>query len=137
MNLHTYLNFDGDCRQAFEFYEQCLGGAIMAMMTFGDAPACGDMPADSRDRIMHACLQLDNCMIMGTDATTAHPYPGVSGAHVVVNVHEPAEAERVFGALSENGRVEMPMQETFWARRFGMAVDRFGVPWMVNCDLER
>ena len=71
---------------------------------------------------------------MGTDATPDFPYRGVQGAHVVLNVPDAAEAERVYAALSADGRIEMPLQETFWATRYGILVDRFGVPWMVNCE---
>ncbi|MGA8261017.1 MAG: VOC family protein [Arenicellales bacterium] len=136
MQVNTYLSFDGDCREAFEFYEQCLGGKIQAMMTFGDGPGCNHVPAELHGRIMHGSIRLGEHFLMGTDGTPDHPYSGINGAHVVLSLPEPEEAERAFEALSEQGRVEMPIQETFWARRFGMTVDRFGVPWMVNCDKE-
>ena len=133
MKLDTYLSFDGDCRAAFAFYARVLGGKVAAMMTFGEANACGDLGEAARDLVMHARLDLDGFALMGTDATPQYPYQPIQGAHVVVNVDEPAEAERIFAALAEGGRVDMPMQETFWARRYGIAVDRHGVPWMVNC----
>lgn len=136
MQLHTYLKFDGDCREAFEFYHRHLGGKITAMMTWKDGPMADQASPEIHDKIMHACLDIDGHMLMGSDSTSMSPYQGNGDAHVVVSVADPDEAERVFQALSEAGRVEMPMDETFWARRFGVAVDRFGVPWMVNCDKE-
>lgn len=114
MKLNTYLNFDGDCKAAFEFYAQLLGGNIVMMMSFADSPGCDDMPAQARDRIMHARLVIGDDLLMGTDATPQYPYQGVNGAHVTINVGEPAQADRVFAALAEGGKVEMPIQETFW-----------------------
>lgn len=133
MKLDTCLSFDGDCRAAFGFYARVLGGRVVAMMTFGEANACGDLGEAARDLVMHARLDVDGFSLIGTDATARYPHQPVQGAYVVVNVDDPADAERVFAALSEGGRVDMPMQETFWARRYGIAVDRHGVPWMVNC----
>lgn len=135
MQLHTYLIFDGDCRQAFEFYAKTLGGKITVMTTFGETPACGDMPPETHDKIMHARLEVGAYVVMGTDSTPMHPYTDINGAYVVADVKEPAEAERLFKALSENGKVEMPLQETFWAQRYAILTDRFGVKWMVNCAL--
>ncbi|MBC7990383.1 MAG: VOC family protein [Luteimonas sp.] len=134
MKLNTYLNFDGDCRAAFEFYAQLLGGKIAMMMSFAESPGCDGMPAQALDKIMHARLVIGDDLLMGTDATPEYPHQGINGAHVTINVGEPAEADRIFAALAEGGKVELPIQETFWAKRYGIAVDRFGVPWMVNCE---
>lgn len=133
MKIHPYLSFDGDCREAFEHYAAVLGGRILAMSSFRDAPGGGDVEPYERHRIMHACLDLGGQQLMGTDATARYPYHGVVGAHVVLEFGSPDEAERVFAALSDRGHVEVPLAETFWARRFGITVDRFGVPWMVSC----
>lgn len=134
MKLNTYLSFDGDCRDAFAFYASVFDGRITAMMTFGEAPGCDEMPADAKDRIMHARVEFGDQALMGTDATSMYPYRGVVGAHVVADVATPAQAETVFAALADGGRIEMPIGETFWAQRYGMVTDRFGVPWMVNCS---
>jgi PhnB protein len=134
MKLNTYLNFDGDCRAAFEFYEQCLGGKIGAMIPYGDTPASKHVSPEAHDRIIHASLEVGDSSLMGSDGTPEHPYEGVRGSYVTVHVDDAAEAERIFQALSENGKVEMPIQETFWALRYGSTVDRFGVGWMVNCQ---
>lgn len=134
MKIDPYLTFDGQCEAAFKFYAQCLGGEITAMFTFGETPAAEHVPADARDKIMHARLTVGDQALMGSDCTPEHPYEGVQGCSVSLNIAKPADAERIFSALSENGKVQMPMAETFWAERFGILVDRFGVPWMVNCE---
>lgn len=136
MHLSTYLIFDGDCRAAFEFYQRCLGGEIVAMLPFSEAPDSESIPAESRDRIMHARLVMDGQALMGSDNTPECPLPyeGIKGTHITVGVDTPQEAERIFQALADNGTVNMPLEETFWAERFGMLVDRFGVSWMVNCE---
>ena len=133
MKLNTYLNFDGDCRAAFEFYRQTLGGEIVAMIAFGETPAREHVAPLAYERIMHGHLEVGDTALMGSDGTPEHPHEGIKGSYVAVHVDDPAEAERIFQALSEGGKVEMPIQETFWAQRYGSAVDRFGVPWMVNC----
>jgi PhnB protein len=134
MQLNPYLSFDGNCEEAFEFYKKCLGGEIVAMIRFGETPASEFVPAESHDRIMHARLVVGDQVLMGVDSRPDDPYQGVKGCQVSINVSDPADAERIFGALSENGTPVMPMQETFWAVRFGMFVDRYGVPWMVNSE---
>jgi PhnB protein len=134
MKLNSYLSFDGQCKAAFKFYEKCFGGTIVAMFSFGETPASEHVPAEFRDRIMHARLEVGDQALMGSDAVPEHPYEGIRGCYVSVNVEATAEAERIFAALAENGTVQMPIGETFWAARFGMLVDRFGVPWMVNCE---
>ncbi|WP_341920944.1 VOC family protein [Hydrocarboniphaga effusa] len=134
MKLNTYLSFDGNCREAFEFYAQALGAKITAMMSFGETPASEYVSEASRSKIMHACLDVDGHNIMGTDGTPEHPHVPVQGAHVVADVATPAEAERVFAALSPGAQIQMPLAETFWAQRYGQLVDRYGVAWMVNCS---
>ena len=136
MQLNIYLSFDGDCREAFGFYQRQLGGEIQAMMTWGESPMADQVPEGSRDLIMHASLQIDGQTLMGADAGPPQPYEGVKGAAVTINVEDTDEAARLFGGLSEGGDVQMPLQETFWAKRFGMFTDRFGVPWMINCSKE-
>jgi PhnB protein len=134
MQLNAYLTFNGQCEAAFKFYEQCFGGKIVAMLPFGETPASEHVPAEFRKKIMHGRLVVGDQVLMGSDTTSEHPYEGVKGCSVALGVNEPSEAERIFHALAEGGTVRMPLQETFWAVRFGMVVDRFGVPWMVNCE---
>lgn len=137
MKINAYLTFDGQCEAAFTFYAQCLGGTLEAMFTFGDTPAAGDVPEGLRDKIMHARLVVGDQVLMASDNHPVHPYEGIKGCSVSLNVDSIAEAERIFSALGEQGRVEMPLQQTFWAVRFGMLVDRFGVPWMINCETDQ
>ncbi len=133
MKLVTYLSFDGNTREALEFYAQVLGGKVIAMMQYGETPAAEHVSASAHQAIMHGCVEFGEYSLMGTDATPEHPYEGIKGASVVVALHDPSEAERIFSALSEGGEVTMPLMETFWAQRYGMFTDRFGVSWMVNC----
>lgn len=134
MKINPYLNFNGQCEAAFKFYAETLGGKIDAMATWGDSPMRDDVPAEWHNRIIHTQLEVDGMILMGSDAPPNY-YEEPKGLSVTVNVDDPAEAERLFGALAENGRITMPIEKTFWAERFGMATDKFGIPWMVNCSL--
>lgn len=134
MNLNTYLNFDGDCEAAFNYYVQHIGGSVPVVMKYGDGPMAGRMPRESHDKVMHARYELDGFALMGTDCTSQDRYEPIRCAHVVLNLDDTAQAERIFTALADGGTVQMPLQETFWAHRYGIAIDRFGVPWMVNCQ---
>jgi PhnB protein len=133
MRLNPYLTFNGQCEAAFKFYEQCLGGKIEAMIPHGGTPAAEHVPSEWHNKIMHARLTVGDDVLMGSDAPPDR-YKEPKGFSVALQIKEPAEAERIFHALAENGTVGMPIQQTFWAIRFGMLVDRFGIPWMVNCD---
>lgn len=132
MKLNTYLSFNGNCAAAFAFYAELLGGKVLALMTFGESPMAAQCGAGAKDLIMHGCLEIAGHMVMGTDATPDHPYQPLVGHHLVADVDSVEEAERVFNGLAAGGRVDMPLAETFWAKRYGMLVDRFGVAWMVN-----
>ena len=134
MQLSPYLVFNGQCEAAFKFYERCFGGKIEMMMTHGDSPMAEQVPPDWRNKIMHARMALSDKVLMGSDAPPDR-YEQPKGFSVSVGIDRPADAERVFGALAENGTVQMPLQKTFWAERFGMLVDQFGIPWMINCEL--
>lgn len=133
MQMNPYLNFNGQCEAAFKFYEQCLRGKIVAMHTYGEMPAPEQMPAESRQQIMHARLVVGDAVLMGSDCPPGH-YHESKGMSVSLQIDSPAEAERIFHALADGGSVQMPMEETFWALRFGMLIDRFGTPWMINCE---
>ena len=133
MQLNPYLTFNGQCEAAFKFYEKCLGGKIEAMLTHEGTPAEQHVPSEWRKTILHARLTVGDEVLMGSDAPPER-YEQPQGFSVSLNTNDPAEAERIFRALSEKGRVQMPLQQTFWASRFGMCVDRFGIPWMVNCE---
>lgn len=132
MNINTYLAFNGNCGEAFKFYEKCLGGKA-EMMKYGDSPMAAQTAPEARDQIMHARLQVGDQVLMGADAPP-NMFNGNHGFSVSVTVKDPAEAARLFGGLSEGGNVHMPLGKTFWSPAFGMFVDRFGIPWMVNCE---
>ncbi len=133
MNINPYLTLGGHCEAAFRFYERCLGGKIEAMISHEGTPAAQQVPPEWRKKIMHARLTVGDNVLMGSDGPPEQ-HSEMKGFSVSVTVKTPAEAERVFKALSEKGNVQMPIQETFWSPRFGMLVDQFGVPWMVNCE---
>lgn len=134
-DLATYLSFDGQCEAAFNHYEKILGGKILMMMRYADAPANAGVPAnpETATRIMHARLQVGNRLLMGGDAPPQFASKP-QGFCVSIQVDDPADAERVFRGLSEGGVVQMAIGETFWAHRFGMLIDKFSIPWMVNCE---
>jgi PhnB protein len=133
MQLTPYLNFNGQCEAAFKFYEQCLGGKIVAMITHRETPAAAHVSPEWQDRIIHARLVVGDAVLMGSDCPPDY-FEEPQGFSVSVQIDDPAEAERIFHALAEGGAVRMPIEETFWAVRFGMLVDRFGTPWMINCE---
>jgi len=132
MQLNSYLSFDGQCAAAFHFYERCFGGKIQMMMTYGESPMAGQVTPESRDKIMHVTMAVGDGVLMGSDAPPER-YEKPQGFFVHIGMEQTADAERLFQALSENGTVRMPLQQTFWAARFGMLVDQFGTPWMINC----
>ncbi|MBW5799936.1 VOC family protein [Halomonas elongata] len=133
MHMNAYLMFDGDCETAMTFYAECFGGRIEAMERYGNGPQCdGEMSLDP-EKIMHVRLVADGWMLMGSDCPPAY-MKTPQGFSVAVHVEDIEEAERLFSVLSAGGQVEMPLQQTHWAIRFGMLVDRFGTPWMINCE---
>ena len=134
MQLNPYLFFNGQCEAAFKFYAKVLGGKIEAMMAHEGTPAAEHVPAEWRSKIMHARLVIGDKVLMASDAPPDRSDGAMKGVSVNLGVDSPAEAERIFHALAENGTVRMPIQETFWAARFGMLIDRFGTPWMINCE---
>ena len=133
MKLNPYLSFKGQCEEAFKFYQQCLGGTIQMMMTHGDSPMADQVPTTWRDKIMHATLLVGDTAVGGSDVPPDQ-YEAPKGISMTIQINDTAEAERIFNSLSAGGTVTLPLQQTFWAPRFGMLVDRFGIPWMVNCE---
>ncbi|MGA0544249.1 VOC family protein [Brevundimonas sp. VNH65] len=139
MKIVTSLSFQGQCREAFDFYAQVLGGKVTAAFPFGEGPP--DMPVDPKykDWLMHAWLDVGDQSIMGADLPVEYA-PNIdkpkNGFDVTVHFSDTAEARRVFDALSEGGTVIMPFGETFWSPGYGNLIDRFGIPWMVNTNPE-
>jgi len=133
MKLNPYLAFDGTCREAFQTYERILGGKIVFIQTIGESPMAAHSPAEAHDRVMHVSLQLGDQTLQGAD-TPLGQFTQPAGFCVALHFDSVAEGERVFKALGEGGKVQMPFQATFWAKGFGMAIDRFGTPWIVNAE---
>lgn len=130
MQANTYLFFEGNCKEAFEFYAETLGGDLQALITGAETPMAEEMP-DMRDRVMHAYLVIGDTAIMASDSPGDY-YNKPQGFDVCINPDSLEEAERIFKTLSEGGEVKMALEKTFWAERFGSLVDRFGIPWMIN-----
>ncbi len=134
MKINPYLLFDGQCEQAFKFYEDVLGGKIEAMIRFDEMQESGDYPPESAKKIMHVSLRFGDNVLMGSDDPSP-AFQKAQGMSVALHTDTPAEAESIFAALSKDATtVIMPIGETSWAQRFGMFVDRFGTPWMINCS---
>jgi len=133
MQLNPYLLFDGKCEQAFKFYERVLGAKIEAMMLHEGSPMAHSVAPEWRKKIIHARLKIGDTVLLASDAPPDR-HEGMKGFSVCLGFDKPADAERVFSALAQNGTIRMAMQETFWAARFGMLVDQFGTPWMINCE---
>lgn len=132
MQLIPYLNFNGNCGEAFDFYANALGGKIIARMTYrdGSKEMCEQMPADTLGHIMHSQIESEGATLMGADGPPPYPAEAI-GTTINVIVDDNGKAERIFAALGEGGQIRMPMSETFFAHRWGSLVDRYGNPWMV------
>ena len=131
MKLNPYLAFDGRCREAFEFYQKALGGKISFIQTIGESPMASSTPVEAHGRIMHVTLQIGDQVLQGADAPQGL-FTKPAGFRVAVHFDDVAEGERVFSALAQDGTIQMPFQSTFWAKGFGMLIDQFGTPWIVN-----
>jgi PhnB protein len=133
-HLDAYLFFDGNCAEAMRFYERVFGGKLELMQTYGESPAAAEVSPEMHGRVMHARLDIDGRALMGSDAVSEDPFEGIRGFALSMNYESVDDAHRVFGELSEGGTVQMPLQKTFWAAAFGMLVDKFGTPWMINVN---
>jgi PhnB protein len=133
VQVTTYLSFKGDCEAAFSFYAQCLGGEVGALFRYGGSPLEGNVPAGWSDKIMHGTLTVAGHVLMGGDVAPVR-YEEPKGFSLSIQITSTAEAERIFRELARDGRIVMPLEQTFWAARFGMVVDRFGIPWLINCE---
>jgi PhnB protein len=132
MKIEAYLSFSGQCEEAFNFYAKVLGGKV-DLFRYKDSPMANQVSADQQNIIMHGRLAAGDAVLMGADNPKAQAHQQApSGFCVSLGVEDPKEAERLFSALSEGGKIQMPIQETFWSPRFGMFIDKFGIPWMVN-----
>jgi PhnB protein len=134
MQINAYLSFDGQCEAAFQFYEQLLGGKIEGIFRYAGTPMEKQVPPEWAEKIMHIRLAVGNGELMGSDATPGQGQGPAKRFCMSIGLSDPREAERIFHGLAEGGTVQMPLQATFWAALFGMLVDRFGIPWMINCE---
>ena len=133
LKANLSIMFDGQCEAAFRFYERCLNGTISFMLTWGQSPAAAEVPPAWAGKVYHATLRVDDFVMSGGDLPS-DKYAKPAGFSIVLGIDNPAAAERIFEELGENGRIAMPLQETFWADRYGALVDPFGIAWEINCE---
>ena len=132
----AYLAFDGNCAEAMRFYESALGGKLEVLMSGADSPMAAQIPKEVAHRILHARLALKGGgLLYAGDAPMNMPYQGIHGVSITLNYDSVAEARKTFDELAAGGKVTMAMQPSFWAKSFGMLVDKFGTPWIVNGEL--
>ena len=134
MTLSTYLTFDGNCRDAFDFYREVFGGDFAVLSTFADGPDDMGVPEAEMDRVMHVSLPIGSSVLMGSDTSTTHGAPISAGNNfsIAVTAESVAHCDELFGKLSESGETGMPMQHTFWGDYFGQCTDKFGINWMIS-----
>ena len=139
MALNTYLTFDGNCREAFEFYRSVFGGEFLVVQTFADGPADMPVPAETRDQIMHVSLPVGESVLMGSDRGPGSAPELVVGNNFSISIvgQSREHCDEVFAKLSAGGKVTMPLQDMFWGSYYGMCTDRFGINWMINYELPR
>jgi len=133
MQMSPYLSFKGQCEEAFTFYEQRLDGQLGPLFRYAGSPMVDQAPPDWGDKIMHGSVTVGGVVLMGADIAP-NQYEEPKGVSLSLQINSVTDAERFYQVLAEGGKVVMPLEKTFWAERFGMVVDRFGVPWLINCD---
>jgi PhnB protein len=134
MHVDPYLFFEGRCEEAVEFYRKALGAEVTMLMRYKDSPEPpppGTLPPGSENKVMHASLRIGETTVMASDGLS-QGQPSFQGFSLSITVPDEARAEKLFAAIADGGRVQMPLAKTFWSPRFGMATDRFGVGWMIN-----
>jgi PhnB protein len=131
IGVQPYLNFNGNCEEAINFYKDVLGGELLFIQRYGESPMSG-MADDNK--VMHCTLKIGDSHIMASDNPEGQPASVGSNISLAIGSNDPAGAESMFNKLADGGSVTMPMQQTFWAERFGMLTDKFGINWMFNCD---
>ncbi len=130
MQVQPYLFFDGRCEEAIEFYKRTVGAKVSMLMHYKDSPDPGMVTPETKDKVMHACLQIGDSTVLASDGRCSGK-PSFQGFALSLSAKDDAAAERLFASLSDGGQVQMPLTKTFFASRFGMVADRFGVGWMV------
>jgi PhnB protein len=138
ITINPYLNFDGNCEEAFTFYKSVFGGEFQMIQRISETPHADQLPANERKRLMHVSLPVGNgTMLMGSDIMPSMGHKLVIGNNNHISIHPETkiETDRIFKSLSAGGTVTMPLEKTFWGAYFGMFADKFGVLWMINCDI--
>jgi PhnB protein len=133
MQMNPYLSFNGQCEAAFKFYEQCLGGELGAIFRYAGSPLADQVPPDWQNKVMHGSLMVGMQVLMGGDVAPER-YEEPKSISLSLHIKSTTDAERIFRELARDGRIVVPLEKTFWAARFGMVVDRFGIPWLINCE---
>jgi PhnB protein len=133
VQIVPYLSFKGECEAAFKFYEQCLGARLGQIFRYSGSPMASEVPADWSDKIMHGSVTIGDLTLNGGDVAPDR-YEEPRGFSLSIQISSTDDAERIFRDLSTNGKVVVPLAQTFWAAQFGMVVDRFGIPWLINCE---
>ena len=133
MRLDVYLNYPGNCRDAFRFYQACLGGKIAFEQTYGDTPAKNEVPPDFQDKLVHIRLEAPGVVLLGSDAPPSF-YAPAQGTTLTILVDDVNRGKDIFDKLMQGGKAVMPFGKTFWSPGYGMGIDRFGKPWMVNTE---
>jgi len=131
--MNPYVSFKGDCAEAFQYYAEHLGGKTGELFKYGGSPMAAQAPAGWDNKIMHGDITIGGTRLMGADVAPDQ-YEAPRGVSLSLNLTDEAEADRMFAALSDGGRVIMPIEQTFWAKRFGVVTDRFGLQWLINCE---
>ena len=135
MQMTPYLSFNGQCEEALGFYERSLGAKVGAVFRYEGTPLAQQVPSDWKNKVMHASITVGEQLLMAGDVAPDQ-YEVPKGFSLSLQMADTREAERIYEDLAEGGRIVMPLAETFWAARFGMVVDRFGIPWLINCEAE-
>jgi PhnB protein len=133
MKASIIVSFKGDCEAAFKFYEQHLGGQPGGVFRYAGSPMADSVPEEWGDKIMHGSIVVGDLLLMGNDVLMKQ-YEEPKGFSLSLQISDTAEAERIYNALAPDGTVLMPLEKTFWASLFGSVVDRFGIPWLINCE---
>jgi PhnB protein len=133
MQMTVNVGFKGQCEAAFRLYEQCLGAEPGGMFRYAGSAMADQVPADWQDKVMHGSVKIGDLVLMGGDVAPDR-YEEPKGFALSLQITDAAEADRIFGELARDGKVVVPLEKTFWAERFGQVVDRFGVPWLINCE---
>jgi len=136
--VNTYLNFNGNTEEAFNFYKSVFGGEFAVIQRFKETPHAGEIPADEQDKIMHVALPIGNNMLMGTDVLNSMPKVTNGTAYsIAISPDSEEQAKQLFDGLAKGGQVTMPLEKMFWGALFGMVTDKFGIQWMINYDYNR